>query len=72
MESKIVIMHETSSSTWGISADELKRCLAVLAKGDVIAGGGNKEALFVRTGISPALAASAACPASRVFSAACA
>ena len=50
----------------------MKSSASGTVKGDVIAEGGNKEALFIRTGISPALAALAACPASRVFSAACA
>ena len=71
MESKIVIMHETSSSTWG-KYPLMKSIACGTAKGDVIAEGGNKEALFIRTGITPALAASAASPASRVFSVACA
>ena len=50
----------------------MKSSASGTAKGDVIAEGGNKEALFICTGISPALAASAASPASRVFSVACA
>ena len=50
----------------------MKSSASGTVKGDVIAEGGNKEALFIRTGISPALAASSACPPSRVFSVACA